>query len=200
MVAARPPNIGSQRTPLARPGSWRFFINAVACRRWSHSTRSPAAPLKPGVGRSLNPNAPGHARGAPPAPQCGPDRAAVAWDASCRLRWAGAVGCVGRGGQDSLRLPVSPRPRAHGRWAPARRPAAHVAAQPRSQQTPLARPQTWAFFTTPSRAAARLDLRTLPAALLKLALGGPQPKMLFPENRWAIFRKKILITLQPVGG
>ena len=27
------------------------------------------------------------------------------------LRWAGAVGCVGRGGQDSVRLPVSPRPR-----------------------------------------------------------------------------------------
>ena len=28
------------------------------------------------------------------------------------LRWAGAVGRVGRGGQDSVRLPVSPRPRA----------------------------------------------------------------------------------------
>ena len=42
----------------------------------------------------------------------GPDRAAVAWGASPPLRWAGAAGCVGRGGQDSVRLPVSPRPRA----------------------------------------------------------------------------------------
>ena len=89
------------------------------------------------------------------------------------LRWAGAVGRVGRGGQDSVRLPVSPRPRAHGSWAPARRPAAQPAAQPRSQQTPLARPQTWAFCTMPLRAVACLGLSRLPAALLKLALGGP---------------------------
>ncbi len=42
----------------------------------------------------------------------GPDRAAVTWGAYPPLRWAGAIGCVGRGGQDSVRLPVSPRPRA----------------------------------------------------------------------------------------
>ena len=102
-----------------------------------------------------------------------PTRAAVAWGAPPPLRWAGAVGCVGRGGQDSVRLPVSPRPRAHGRWAPARRPAAQPAAQHRSQQTPLARPQTWAFFRAPSRADARLASWNLPAVLLKLALGGP---------------------------
>ena len=87
------------------------------------------------------------------------------------LRWAGAVGRVGRGGQDSVRLPVSPRPRPHVRWAPARRPAAHVAAQPRSQQTPLARPTTWAFFSLSSRAVARRGLLHLPAALLKRVVG-----------------------------
>ena len=92
------------------------------------------------------------------------------------LRWAGAIFRVGRGGQDSLRLPVSPRPRAHVRWAPARRPAAKPAAQPRSQQTPLARPQTWAFFRAPSRADARLAAWNLPAVLLKLALGGPSTR------------------------
>ena len=136
----------------------------------------PAAPLKPSVGRSLNPSVVRPcAWHAGSTAAWGPDRAAVAWGASCRLRWAGAVGCVGRGGQDLVRLPVSPRPRAHGRWAPARRPAAYLAAQPRSQQTPLARPQTWAFFRAPSRAVARRGLRTLPAALLKLALGCPQP-------------------------
>ena len=260
--------------------------------------------LKRVVGRSLNPYAPGHARGAPPAPPCGPDRAAVAWDASCRLRWAGAVGRVGRGGQDSLRLPVSPRPRPpivvgarppprgqpsrptalaadtagavdnlgvvydvvacrrssrssepasgaaeagrwavpqpqrfpamrvarrqgrgvgagsrrgsvgscvkaalggrrrlrraagqrgaaghsrrayrpHGRWAPARRPAASHAAQPRSQQTPLARPQTWAFFTPVSYADARLAPSILPAALLKRVVGPPQPRAPMPNR------------------
>ena len=57
------------------------------------------------------------------------------------------------------------------RWAPARRPAAQPAAQPRSQQTPLARPSTWAFFCTPSRAVARLDLSNLPAVLLKRVVG-----------------------------
>ena len=61
--------------------------------------------------------------------------------------------------------------RPHVRWAPARRPAASRAAQPRSQQTPLARPQTWALLCTPSRAVARLALAHLPAVLLKRVVG-----------------------------
>ena len=61
--------------------------------------------------------------------------------------------------------------RPHVRWAPARRPAAHVAAQPRSQQTPLARPSTWAFFMALSRADARRGLSNLPAVLLKRVVG-----------------------------
>ena len=46
--------------------------------------------------------------------------------------------------------------RPHVRWAPARRPAAMVAAQPRSQQTPLARPEPGRFLHpchVPSRAS-----------------------------------------------
>ena len=225
---------------------------------------------------------------------CGPDRAAVAWGAYPPLRWAGAVGRVGRGGQDLVRLPVSPRPRpssvvgarppprgqtsrptslaadttgvalnlgvfyhavscrcvprsleaasgaaeawrwagpqpqrgpamrvacrqhrgvgagsrrrsvgrsstaalggrhrlrgarragtryacqyrrAHARqvrWAPTRRPAANPAAQPRSQQTPLARPSTWALCMALSCAYPRLAVPKLPAALLKRVVG-----------------------------
>ena len=66
--------------------------------------------------------------------------------------------------------------RPHVRWAPARRPAASHAAQPRSQQTPLARPQTWALCTLPSRADARLGLSHLPAALLKRVVGLPSTR------------------------
>ena len=149
------------------------FFSAVSCRRSPRSSKAASG-------------APEGYRWAALSPQRGPamrvarhQRRDVGAGSRRRnvgrtpsLRWAGAVGRVGRGGQDSVRLPVSPRPRAHGRWAPARRPAANPAAQPRSQQTPLARPQTWAFSRTPSRAVARLGLRTLPAALLKLALGG----------------------------
>ena len=158
------------------------FYTAVACRRAPRS-------ITPASGAAEA------SRWAVPQPQRGPAMRVVRRQ-GCRvgagsrrrsvgrtpsLRWAGAVGRVGRGGQDSVRLPVSPRPRAHGRWAPARRPAANPAAQPRSQQTPLARPQTWAFFRAPSRAVARLASANLPAALLKLALGGPSTRA-FPGH------------------
>ena len=273
------------------------LYDAVACRHAPRSSEPASGAAEAGVGRSLTPYAPGHARGAPPAPRRG-----------CRIapRERGALmrGCGGRapsgaarGGQDSVRLPYSPRVppacavgarppprgpcrrptalaadtagaasnlgvlytavacrcasrfteaasgaaeagrwavpqpqrgpalrvacrqgcrvgagsrrcrvegflkaaaggsrrvrraagqrgaaghsrrayRPHVRWAPARRPAAKPAAQPRSQQTPLARPQTWAFCTMRSRAVTRLAPAHLPAALLKLVLGGPQP-------------------------
>ena len=146
----------------------------------------PAALLKLVVGRSLNPSMLRPCVwSAARAAAWGPDRAAVAWGAHPRLRWAGAVGRVGRGGQDSVRLPVSPRPRAHVRWAPARRPAANPAAQPRSQQTPLARPQTWAFSRTPSRAVARLGLSNLPAALLKRVVGRPSTRSASRACAWS---------------
>ena len=149
----------------------------VSCHQPCHLWRLPATQLRRSVGRSLSPSVVRPcAWHAGSTAAWGPDRAAVAWGAYPPLRWAGAALCVGRGGQDSVRLPVSPRPRPHGSWAPARRPAAQPAAQHRSQQTPLARPSTWAFFRAPSRAVARLGLRTLPAALLKLALGGPSTR------------------------
>ena len=171
MVSARPPNIGSQRTPLARPVTWRFFINAVACRRVSRSTCLPAAPLKPGVGRSLNPSV----------------FRACAWHAASAAVWAGSrrdsVGGFWKaaaGGRHRVRRAAGRTRyachtrrayRPHVRWAPARRPATHVAAQPRSQQTPLARPITWAFCTPVSCAVARLAPSLLPAALLKRVVG-----------------------------
>ena len=91
------------------PRELAVFYRAVSCRRSSRSTRLPAAPLKPSVGRSLNPNAPGHARGMLAAPRRG-----------CRIapRERGALmrGCGGRapsgaarGGRNSVRLPYSPR-------------------------------------------------------------------------------------------
>ena len=109
---------------------------------------------------------------------------------ACRQRWrvgAGSRRCSVGGflkaaavGRHRLRRAAGQRGaaghsrrayRPHVRWAPARRPAAHAAAQPRSQQTPLARPQTWAFCTMRSRAVARLGLSRLPAALLKRVVG-----------------------------
>ena len=101
--------------------------------------------------------------------------------AGSRRRSVGRSSTAALGGRRRLRAGAAGRTRyacryrrAHARqlwWAPARRPAAHVAAQPRSQQTPLARPTTWAFFRTPSRAVARLGLSDLPAALLKRVVG-----------------------------
>ncbi len=41
---------GSQRTPLARPVSWRFFMRVVSCHRALPFMKLPAAPLKPSVG------------------------------------------------------------------------------------------------------------------------------------------------------
>ncbi len=145
-----------------------------------------------GVGRSLSPSVVRPcAWHAGSTAAWGPDCAAVTWGAHARLRWAGAIGCAGAAGRTRYACRYR---RAHARqlwWAPARRPAANPAAQPRSQQTPLARPTTWAFFTTPSRAVARLDLRTLPAALLKLALGRTQPETPMPNvtKRDSIFSR-----------
>ena len=293
-AANPPPNRARSRRRWRGRQPGRLFMSAASCRCAPRSSEPASGAAEAGVGRSLTPYAPGHARAVPPAPRRG-----------CRIapRERGALmrGCGGRapsgaarGGQDSVRLPYSPRvppacavgarpppryprrrptalaadtagaasnlgvfytrvmcrraPRSinpasgaaeagrwavpqpqrgpamrvacrqgcrvgagsrrctcgrllegcgrrapsvrraagqrgaaghsrrayrpHVRWAPARRPAAKPAAQPRSQQTPLARPQTWAFCTMRSRAVTRLAPAHLPAALLKLVLGG----------------------------
>ena len=136
-------------------------------------------------------------RWAVPQPQRGP-----AMRVACRQRWrvgAGSRRCSVGGflkaaavGRHRLRRAAGQRGaaghsrrayRPHVRWAPARRPAAHAAAQPRSQQTPLARPQTWAFFTMRLRAVARLGLSGLPAALLKRVVGPLATRMPMPNYR-----------------
>ena len=182
-VGARPPPRCHGRRPTALAADTAgaaenlgVFYTRVMCRR---------AP------RSINPasGAAEAGRWAVPPPQRGP-----AMRVACRQRWrvgAGSRRCsvggfwkAAAGGRHRVRRAAGQRGaaghsrrayRPHVRWAPARRPAAHAAAQPRSQQTPLARPSTWAFFTMRSRAVARLGLSRLPAALLKLVLGCPQP-------------------------
>ena len=89
-----------QRLAADAAGASRDLVvlyHAVSCRRASRSIRPPAAPLKPGVGRSLNPSVsrPCAWRAASAAAWV-PDRAAFAWVASGRLRRAGAVGCGAR--------------------------------------------------------------------------------------------------------
>ena len=99
----------SQQTPLARLHNLGVVHDAVACRRAPRFIKPASGAAEACVGRSLTPYAPGHARGAPPVPRRG-----------CRIapRERGALmrGCGGRapsgaarGGQDSVRLPYSPR-------------------------------------------------------------------------------------------
>ena len=101
----------------------------------------------------------------------GPDRAAVAWGAHARLRWAGAVGRVGRGGQE-LGTPA-------GIAAPT--PACAVGARPPPRGQP-SRPTTLAADTAGAApnlgvvahaVACRRASRSikLPAVLLKRVVG-----------------------------
>ena len=108
-LAAQP---RSQQTPLARPGTWALCRARPASQRAPRCMEPASGAAEAGVGRSLSPSVvrPGVWRAARTASVV-PTRAAVMWGAHARLRWAGAIGRVGRGGQDSVRLPVSPRPR-----------------------------------------------------------------------------------------
>ena len=106
-------------------GTLGVCFSAVTCRRAPRS-REPAS----GAAEAWRWAVPQPQRGPAMRVACGQHRGVGAGSRrrsvgrTPPLRWAGAVGCVGRGGQDSVRLPVSPRPRPHVRWAPARRPAA----------------------------------------------------------------------------
>ena len=168
VVGARPPPRCPSRRPTAlaadTAGAARnlgVFYTRVACRRVPRSTEAASGAAEA-------------SRWAVPQPQRGP-----AMRVACRqgrgvgagsrrrsvgrasaLRWAGAVGRVGRGGQDSVRLPVSPRPR----------PPCVVGARP-PPRCPCRRPTALAadtagaarnlgVFYTPSRAVARLGLAT----------------------------------------
>ena len=104
----QPPNHARSRRRWRGPEAGGFLRRRLVPPLASVSNVASGA-AEAGVGRSLNPYAPGHARAVPPAPRRG-----------CRIapRERGALmqGCGGRapsgaarGGQDSVRLPYSPR-------------------------------------------------------------------------------------------
>ena len=154
-VGARPP----PRCPACRPTALAadaagaalnlgVFYDAVACRRAPRSIEAASGAAEAG-------------RWAVPQPVAVPAmrvarRQGRGVGAGSRRRSVGRSCQAASGGRHRVRRAAGRTRyachtrrayRPHVRWAPARRPAAHVAAQPRSQQTPLARPQTWAFFT-----------------------------------------------------
>ena len=206
---------GSQRTPLARPVSWRFFMRAVSCRRALPSIEPASGAAEAQRWAALNPYSPveqpdipdipdsrtyrtyrtaGHTghTGQPDIPDSRAYRTAGQPDIpdSRTYRTAGQSDIpdsrtAGHTGQPDIPdsrtyrtagqpdIPGSRTYRTAGHTGQPDRPHPTPAAQHRSQQTPLARPTTWALCMTRSRADARLASWNLPAALLKLVLGGP---------------------------
>ena len=148
VVGARPPPRGqpSRPTSLAADAAGAadnlgVFQNAVACRCAPRSIAAASGAAEAGRWAGPQPQ-----RGPVMRVVCrqgcgvGPDHAAVTWGALHRCVGRAPPCAWGAAGRNSVRLPVSPRPRPHGWWAPAQRPAAQPAAQHRSQRTPLAWP------------------------------------------------------------